>query len=520
MTSAFVIQVDSQLRPDPGNETAALLRVLIYKIDSTTFGDNVPTLPQWTGPPAEMVHVQSFLFASLTVSLFSTFLAMLGRQWLSRYASTLVRGSAVERSQNRQRKLDGIIAWYFNHVIESIPTMLQIGLFLLGCALSLYLWDINTAVASVVVGVTSFGVVFYLFIVIVGAAFENCPYQVLGSHVLRYLGPKIWRTIHSARSAVGSVLRNILGESGVIRTIVLSANSHDPWWSRREVIPFLRALTLKLPRALAIDIYRLGKATIRALSALPIRAYHLAHRANGRLYGIYATSKQILGQQTAPQDFRCISWTLQTSLDKSVHLTASEHLTTMMELTGLDPTLVVDCFNVFVGCVSINNHTLVVMKGLDRLATVSAGCFFRIVRHIWVTDPTSSVLADLRRRYERVFPFRTDFRGLPFYHIMTMTHALVHNLWGLRNLRWDDYRPSGQEHISLARHIVEVAQVEYQRMQRRKIPRWILRFALHSLSLDSLPPSSVIADCLTTIAIDLGCDLSNVTIPDDRCVQI
>ena len=41
-------------------------------------------------------------------------------------------------------------------------------------------------------------------------------------------------------------------------------------------------------------------------------------------------------------------------------------------LTDFDPTLVVCCFNVFVGCVSVDNHGVVIMQGLEQLATVSA----------------------------------------------------------------------------------------------------------------------------------------------------
>ena len=137
-------------------------------MDNTTFGDTIPTIPQpWTGPPRTIVQVQAILFASLAASLFSAFLAMLGKQWLNRYASVDMRGSAIERSQNRQRKLNGIDSWYFDHVMESLPLMLQAALLLLGCALSRYLWEINTTVASVVLGVTSIGVLLYLFIIII-----------------------------------------------------------------------------------------------------------------------------------------------------------------------------------------------------------------------------------------------------------------------------------------------------------------------------------------------------------------
>ena len=80
VASAFIIDVNSRLQPDPNDQTAALLRVLIYKIDNTTFGNDVPALPQWTGPPRMIVDVQAILFASLAASLLSAFLAMLGKQ--------------------------------------------------------------------------------------------------------------------------------------------------------------------------------------------------------------------------------------------------------------------------------------------------------------------------------------------------------------------------------------------------------------------------------------------------------
>ena len=187
VTSAFILDVQSQVQPNTGEETAALLRILIYKIDNTTFGNDTPALPQWAGPPHAIVQVQSILYASLAASLLSALLAVLGKQWLNRYASTDMRGTAIERTQNRQRKLDGIVAWYFDHVMESLPLMLQIALLLLGCALSRYLWGINIVVAFVVLGVTSFGVAFYIFIVGAGTAFESCPYQTPGARILQVL---------------------------------------------------------------------------------------------------------------------------------------------------------------------------------------------------------------------------------------------------------------------------------------------------------------------------------------------
>jgi len=131
------------------------------------------------------------LYTSLAASLLSAFFAMLGKQWLNRYASTDMRGTAIERSQSRQRKLNGIVTWYFDHVMELLPLMLQFALLLLGCALSRYIWEINTTVASVVLGVTLFGLICYAFIILAGTASVSCPYQTPGAQLLRYLWQKV-----------------------------------------------------------------------------------------------------------------------------------------------------------------------------------------------------------------------------------------------------------------------------------------------------------------------------------------
>jgi len=92
--------------------------------------------------------------------------------------------------------------------MESLPLMLQFALLLLGCGLSLYLWGINTAVASVVIGITSFGAIFYTLIVIAGATFVSCPYQTPGAQILRHI-PPILRHIPPILRHIPPILRRI-----------------------------------------------------------------------------------------------------------------------------------------------------------------------------------------------------------------------------------------------------------------------------------------------------------------------
>jgi len=514
VTSAFIIQVQSQLQPDPNEETAALLRVLIYKIDNTTFGNNIPVVPQWSGPPHTIVQVQAILYASLSASLFSAFLAMLGKQWLNRYASIDMRGSATERSQNRQRKLDGIVTWYFDYVMELLPLMLQFALLLLGCALSRYLWEIDTTVASVVLGVTSLGVTSYTFFVIAGAASASCPYQTPGARILRRISPFAL-----------SALRSTSSHSKVIRGVTLVFRVIKNTYSTGYTV-LLPLFALPLPVILviylAIDAHTLARAMVRALAA------------NARwVYGWFSRTRG-LDQQTVALDPQCISWMLQTSLDKTTLLLTLRLLAAMTTLAGCSPALVSVCIDILAGCVSSADQTgqLVIVQGSEELAALSALCCLRTLAHLTTVDPASGVFNDMRRQYSKTFPIwiRVDFQDFPSYHRFCILHRVFHpshkrgvseKLYTRRHspdtayrpeINWYDYKPSNAEHVAL----VQIARFKYQRKQPQKIPRWILYYAGHLLSQDPLPPASVVVDCLSIIAMDLGRTVSNITTLDER----
>ena len=535
VASAFIIEVKSQLQPDPNEETAALLRVLIYKVDNTTFGGDIPTVPQWSGPPHMIVQVQAMLFASLAVSLFSAFLAMLGKQWLNQYASVDMRGSAIERSQNRQRKLDGIITWYFDHVMQSLPLMLQIGLLLLACGLSQYLWKINTTVASVILGVTSFGVLFYLFIVVAGAVYVSCPYQTPGAHILRHITntPRYIREILNHipyRTLRGNrILRAVLFPStrgftcvAVLRTAWFVLKGGTSWNPVDTVTILLCALLL--PIWFVMDACWV---TVQLLAFLPHKVSFRLQRGSESL--------------TAALDLRCISWMLQTSLDGPVLLSALNYLVSTI-LTDPDPIIVVHCFNILLSCVKARGRNMAVInQGMEQLATASTLCCLHTLSHLAVMDPTLRVLENVRQRYTRAFKFETTFDGLPCSHTLEVVHRMIHSS-GVRDLavasrngvstiiirvvdapvrgiQWEDYKPSGNEHVAVAHALTRLTRSEHQR-RHQKVPRWLLRFALHSLAQSPPPPTSVIASSMLIVAIDLSCDPLDSATSDERCVCI
>jgi len=388
-----------------------------------------------------------------------------------------MRGSAIERSQNRQRKLDGIVTWYFDYVMESLPLMLQFALLLLGCALSRYLWGVDTTVASVVLGVTSFGVASYAFFVIAGVASTSCPYQTPIAHLFHLIPPITLSTLHSAFS----------------RSNLVYGVTH--WWNVERknskfsiggVVLFILLSPLGLLINLIFDARLLARAMVRGFVVNALRVRGWFHGARGR------------DPQTTALDLQCISWMLQASLDKAIHLLTLKVLATMTTLADFDPALVSACFDIFTACVSITGDGVAILQGSEELATVSALCCLRTLSHLTTVDPTSSVFKDMRQRYTKRFPIWTNFEGLPFYHRFCTIHhtfypsrtlAQLENRYPLPishrpSIEWKDYKPSSAEHTVL----VQLARFKYQRKQRQKVPRWILRFVYHRLFQDPILP--------------------------------
>ena len=180
----------------------------------------------------------------------------------------------------------------------------------------------------------------------------------------------------------------------------------------------------------------------------------------------------------------------------------------------LVPTLVVARFYIFAVCVSFCNRGAAIPRKFERLTTTSAGRFYHTLRTLVLTDQTSSILEDIRKRYDKAFPHNINFTNFPSQHVMTMVDALIRRDSNPRPIWCHDNRPSDHEHLSFARDIAEVTQVEYRREQ--EVPEWIIDFAFDSLSLDPLPSVPIVTSCFEIVAIGLGYDVPDATTSDER----
>ncbi|KAJ7249378.1 hypothetical protein C8J57DRAFT_688984 [Mycena rebaudengoi] len=94
VTSAFIIQIQPGLQPDPTDATLALIRLLIHNVDGSLFSDEQAiSRTGWNGPPTQILAAQVILYISLFSTLRTAFVVVLGKQWLITYMAVGTRGT-------------------------------------------------------------------------------------------------------------------------------------------------------------------------------------------------------------------------------------------------------------------------------------------------------------------------------------------------------------------------------------------------------------------------------------------
>ena len=265
------------------------MRILIHAVNGSLFPDANPDPTAWAGPPPEITIVQSLLYASLATSLFAAFLAMLGKQWVNRYIRNR-GGSAAEKSRDRQRKLDGLEKWRFHPAIESLPVMLQFALLLFGCALSLYLWTIDRAVARVILAFTLFGVTSYVLLTLAATLYYNCPYQTPPSILIRTGIGYLKRSDATVARSLRSLIASFPSIRGPKRTISLLLSGALSALRSFGCVPVVSQEAEHIPLAIVLD------SPTRIFEDTPI------------------------DWEVCKADARCISWVLESTTDPDVIL--------------------------------------------------------------------------------------------------------------------------------------------------------------------------------------------------------
>ncbi|KAG9003192.1 hypothetical protein FRB90_011235 [Tulasnella sp. 427] len=168
VNSAFLALTLPLLSADPADDTNALLAqsnaILLQLLSGRN--DTIPSqtaLPSAGFSPARDVFTINTLFSlSLAFAIISSFLAVIGRQWLVYYRKR--GGGGVDRQRWEQlKRLLGAERWHLEPVLDDVlPSILQMGLIIFCASLILYLRHLNPSI-SIIVGVPMY-VGFAIFI--------------------------------------------------------------------------------------------------------------------------------------------------------------------------------------------------------------------------------------------------------------------------------------------------------------------------------------------------------------------
>jgi Family of unknown function (DUF6535) len=141
------------LRPNPQDTTAFYL-TNIYQLlaDPNISHTATPAIPPPFSPPRYAVWVNSLWLLSLVISLTCALLATLLQQWARRYLTVTQppRLSPHKRARIRSFFAGGAKKFHLPLVVETLPTLLHVSLFLFFSGLLVFLFNINHTTFSIV----------------------------------------------------------------------------------------------------------------------------------------------------------------------------------------------------------------------------------------------------------------------------------------------------------------------------------------------------------------------------------
>ena len=198
MVSTFLVESHKNLREQPEDVTAQTLLQISTQLASFTLNGNflnstIPP-PRSFVPPLFSVHTNTLWTLSLITALITASIGILVKQWLYEFL-TQETYDPKEVVKVRLFRWVGITKWRVFEIAASLPLLLQLALALFFVGLALYLYEINTVVASVAIGAMSTWVVLYTILAIMPMFSPQCPYKtpILKAHLSRLR--LIWRTL-------------------------------------------------------------------------------------------------------------------------------------------------------------------------------------------------------------------------------------------------------------------------------------------------------------------------------------
>jgi hypothetical protein len=199
--AALVVVSIQDLRPNPQDVSAFYLEKMYQlQVNPNASRPSVPSAvdtPPAFIPPSYAVWVNSLWILSLAISLSCAMLATLLQQWSRRYIKMTQpkRCSPEKRARTRAFFADGAVKLHVSWVVDALPTLVHVSLFIFFAGLLIYLFNIDHTVFKVVVCWVALLSTVYGFITFMPMFRHDSPYYSPLSSTAWYLHGVILYTV-------------------------------------------------------------------------------------------------------------------------------------------------------------------------------------------------------------------------------------------------------------------------------------------------------------------------------------
>jgi len=285
-----VIDSYKSLLPDSAGNTVVLLAQISRQLDGISNGTHVPSAAstsfspdsgaQQSSPPASAVWVNSLWFLSLVISLFCALLATLQQRWARRYLGLTRPQVAIHKRGHIHSFLaEGINRFNVHYVVEAIPALLHVSVFLFLAGLVISLFTIHHTVAYITLSATVVCFLVYVAITVMPVVYYDSPYTSPFSTLAWYISRKIIVTV-------------LNGVDYVAKTLQKSKESFDRWRSATSTTMTTTTTTTK--------------TTTKTASPPDRFSYYKTLLSGDMTKAIYAAAMR----PDAVRDARALGWTL------------------------------------------------------------------------------------------------------------------------------------------------------------------------------------------------------------------
>ncbi|KAI0052101.1 hypothetical protein FA95DRAFT_54530 [Auriscalpium vulgare] len=253
--AAFIIESYKNLSPDSNDTAVVLLGQILQQLASN--GTAQPVLPPPNSTfhaPSSAVRVNVLWFLSLTLSLTCALAATLMQQWARRYQHLVQsRAAPHKRARLRAHLFDGVQRYRMSEVVETIPALLHVAVFLFFAGMVEFLFPINRTVAGVTLAFVSACASAYLLLTVLPHVRSNIPYRTPFSSVAIARALSLFSRMFSRRPPMHARAERLTAEEMEIDRKALSwtlaaLEDDDDLESFLEGIPgFLQSNTVQHP---------------------------------------------------------------------------------------------------------------------------------------------------------------------------------------------------------------------------------------------------------------------------------